>query len=112
MTPLKVAEAVSHVTGITVEQIAAPCRKRPVVRARWLIMIILRQEGWVLTRIADALSVNHTTVMHGLEWGVEHLKRSKEYRRQISLAQHLCRDRGSSVAPVRNQVPIRFRPLE
>ena len=41
-------------------------RRPHIVRARWQVMRELRDRGWSLTAIGDAMNRHHTTVLHGL----------------------------------------------
>ena len=51
---------------VSKEDILGHCRRPHIVRARWQVMRELRQRGWSLTAIGDAMNRHHTTVLHAL----------------------------------------------
>lgn len=66
MTPARRAvEAVAEAFDIPVSAILGPSRKRPVSFARFSIYVLLRERGWTTTQVADALGVDHSSVIHG-----------------------------------------------
>jgi chromosomal replication initiation ATPase DnaA len=60
-------EAASRQHGVSIEQIVGRRRTRPICRARWEAMAIMRAAGMSLPEIGGALNRHHTTVMHALE---------------------------------------------
>lgn len=58
--------------GEKADDIKGPCRQPHIVRARWAVMLALREAGWSTPRIGRALNNrDHTTVRHGLLKGAE-----------------------------------------
>lgn len=61
-----IAAEVSEQTGVPLASILAHGRRAEVVRARWQVWALARDQGLSLTQIARATGHNHTTVLHGL----------------------------------------------
>ena len=56
--------------AVTVDVLTAEDRRKHVVRARWAVMLALRDAGWALPRIGVSIGGrDHTTVLHGLREG-------------------------------------------
>jgi hypothetical protein len=54
--------------GVAVAQVTGPLRANNLVRARWIVMLTLRRQGWSLKSIAALLGLSdHTTVKYGLK---------------------------------------------
>jgi chromosomal replication initiation ATPase DnaA len=57
---------VSAESGISMEMLLSRHRWRKLVRARWRVMQIMRDQNASLPMIALRMGLHHTTVMHGL----------------------------------------------
>jgi chromosomal replication initiation ATPase DnaA len=56
--------------GVTVEQLRGAQRDRRTARARWAVMMVLRDAGMSTPQIGRTLGDrDHTTVLHGLREG-------------------------------------------
>ncbi|MBO7735292.1 MAG: hypothetical protein J6S67_22190 [Methanobrevibacter sp.] len=60
-------EFIAQELGVAVQQLITPCRKPENVRKRWVAILVYRLFGFSYTRIAGRLSLNHSTVQHGIE---------------------------------------------
>ena len=69
MTPTTKAafRAVAAAFDLIDEDLIAPSRARRIARARWAVMVLLRDEGLSYIGVGAQLGLDHTTVMHGVE---------------------------------------------
>ena len=52
--------------GMTVDAMKGHSREARFAKARWEVMVALRDEGFSMPRIGRILNRDHTTVLHGL----------------------------------------------
>ncbi len=57
---------VLSLTGVHEREILSPFREKPVVYARWSIMLTLRRRGWSTPQIGKFLGRDHSTIVDGL----------------------------------------------
>lgn len=69
------AAKITEETGVTLEQLCTPSKRRYIVAARWdLWAALMLQEGWTTWRMAHRFNVDHTTALYGLrKWAVDRL---------------------------------------
>ncbi len=78
----EVLDAVSRGSGIDRETLVAPGQRRPVVRARHLVMYLVRElcPGTSLPAIGFLLNRDHTTVLYGCRRAAALLRRDRAFR--------------------------------
>ena len=78
----EVLVAVSHCSGIDSEALMAPGQQRSVVRARHLIMVMIREicPGISLSAIGYLLNRDHTTVRYGCRRAAALLRSDPAFR--------------------------------
>ena len=63
----KIINKVADFYGLTNKEIRGKCRKRPLVKARFIAMYFLRQKtDFTLKTIGDMFGRDHTSVIHAL----------------------------------------------
>jgi len=77
-------ERAAQAVGETPDSVVCANRKPRLARARWAVMLALRNEGWSTFRIGREIgNRDHTTVMHGL-------KKARELREIDADFERLC----------------------
>jgi chromosomal replication initiation ATPase DnaA len=72
-----------------------PGSHRDICAARWIASWLLRKHGWTTLKIGRFLSVDHSTVIHGLR----RVAADATLRRMVCLAAELLASRSARVAP-------------
>lgn len=62
----RVIRAVSQATDVSRAEMMSPTRAAHVCDARRMCWLLLRREGWTLTRIGTAFMRSHASVIHAL----------------------------------------------
>lgn len=63
----RIALPITYRHDVTLEEIISHNRMPHLVRARWELIRELRNRGWSLTRIGNAINRDHTSVLHALQ---------------------------------------------
>lgn len=85
-TVLKVAEVVSTVFAVSMEDLISGKRNFEIIKARFTLYKILHRLGCKPAHIAKSLDKNHTTVAHGLSEFENLYSFNEEFRAKANIA--------------------------
>lgn len=74
----------ARATGLSRREIISPSRNARCVRARWAVMLGMKNRGHSLSGIGRRLQRSHATVLHGLGMAPEIAKRDATFSELIS----------------------------
>lgn len=90
MTNFEIAlSAAAKVSGLTPKSILARCRKAHVVEARWIVVQVLKNDGYTDALIADFLHRQRVTISHARHVSDDFLKYSKTFQEKLKKANEL-----------------------
>ena len=81
--PYGVLEAVASTSGVTVAEITGPVRTERCVRARDVVVAILRARGMSYPEIGKLLHRDHTTIMHAISRIDEMMARNPAFHEEM-----------------------------
>jgi len=61
---------------IPADRIEGYARRPRIVRARQELMYLLRQDGWTVEAIGEAVNRDHTTVIHGIRQHEKNMRKA------------------------------------
>lgn len=86
-----IIRATTRFTGTSESELTGNCKQRDLCAARWIVMIIARNEGHSLTQIGRVLGKDHSTISYGCERAIVLAERLPEYWRKIDDVRRLAR---------------------
>ena len=86
----EILDAVARGTGIDREALIVPCQRQPEVRARYLVMCLVRElcPGISLAAIGEMLDRDYTTVLYGCRRARLLLHRDRAFRETYLRTRH------------------------